>query len=135
MEVQGHGNGGAAMKANPINWFEIPVTDMARAKAFYEHVFDISMVLQDFGPLQMAWFPMWENAQGASGSLVKAESYVPSHAGTMVYFSVENIAGVLERVQEKGGAVLNPKKSVGDYGFVAHFEDSEGNRVALHSSK
>jgi predicted enzyme related to lactoylglutathione lyase len=26
---------------NPVGWFEIPVKDMARAKAFYEHLFGI----------------------------------------------------------------------------------------------
>jgi predicted enzyme related to lactoylglutathione lyase len=23
--------------------------------------------------------------------------------------------------------------AIGEYGFIAHFEDTEGNRVALHS--
>jgi predicted enzyme related to lactoylglutathione lyase len=32
--------------------------------------------------------------------------------------------------------VLNPKTSIGEYGFVGHFEDSEaGNRVAVHSRR
>jgi len=25
--------------------------------------------------------------------------------------------------------------SIGEYGFIAHFQDSEGNRVALHAEK
>jgi predicted enzyme related to lactoylglutathione lyase len=29
--------------------------------------------------------------------------------------------------------VLTPKKSIGEHGFVGHFEDSEGNGVAPHS--
>ena len=53
--------------------------------------------------------------------------------GTVVYFSVWDIDAVLKRVEEKGGKVLNPKMSIGEYGFLGHFEDSEGNRVALHS--
>jgi len=31
--------------------------------------------------------------------------------------------------------VLLPKMSIGEYGFIAHFQDSEGNRVALHAEK
>jgi len=46
---------------------------------------------------------------------------------------VEDIEETLKKVDEKGGRILNPKKSIGEYGFVAHFEDCEGNRIALHS--
>jgi hypothetical protein len=42
---------------NPVNWFEIPATDLDRAKAFYEYVLGVNLTLQDFGPLKMAWFP------------------------------------------------------------------------------
>ncbi len=119
---------------NPVNWFEVPATDLQRAKDFYEHVLQTELSLQDMGNLKMAWFPMHENAPGAAGTLVQAESYTPSHAGSMVYFSVDDIESTLKRVKERGGKVISPKQSIGEYGFVAHFEDSEGNRVALHSN-
>lgn len=122
-------------RMNPVNWFEIPVNDLDRAKAFYEHVFDIELSIQDLVQLKMAWFPMLQGAPGAAGTLVQSPEYTPSHAGTLVYISVEDIEEVLERVQEKGGKILYPKKSIGEFGFVAHFEDCEGNRVALHSDK
>ena len=47
---------------NPVGWFEIPATDMPRAKAFYECVFGFEMELHQMGPLEMAWFPMREGA-------------------------------------------------------------------------
>jgi predicted enzyme related to lactoylglutathione lyase len=118
---------------NPVTWFEIPVHDLNRAKAFYEHVFNVKLSTQDFGALQMAWFPLTQGASGATGSLVKAQGYVPSYAGTMVYFEVDDIDAVLRRVIEKGGKSLRAKTSIGEYGFVGHFEDCEGNRVALHA--
>ncbi|MDH3252573.1 MAG: VOC family protein [Ignavibacteria bacterium] len=122
-----------ATQMNPVTWFEIPVNNLDRAKRFYEDVFGVTLSLNDFGTLKMAWFPMKEGSAGATGTLVKAETYVPSHAGTMVYFSVDDIEDVLKRVSVKGGKIVNPKRSIGEYGFVAHFEDCEGNRVALHS--
>ncbi len=118
---------------NAIGWFEIPAKDLVRAKAFYEHVFEVRLENLDFGPLKMAMFPMQPEGIGAAGSLVQGETYVPSHSGSMVYFMVEDIEGTLGRVAERGGKVLNPKMNIGQYGFVGHFEDSEGNRVALHS--
>jgi len=119
---------------NPVIWFEIPVKDITRAKSFYEKVFDIQLSVQDFGKLQMAWFPSAQGGPGAAGSLVKAETYTPSYDGSMVYFSVENIDEVLKKANEHGGKIVNPKTAIGEFGFVGHFEDCEGNRVALHSA-
>lgn len=122
-----------AAQMNPINWFEIPVNDLDRARDFYGYVFGYELSINDLGELKMAWFPMHQDAPGATGTLIKADAYTPSHEGSLVYFSVDDIEGTLERVTEKGGVVLNPKMSIGEYGFVAHFEDCEGNRIALHS--
>lgn len=120
-------------ESNPVGWFEIPVADMARARNFYEHVLGLRLELHDLGPLQMAWFPMKNGEYGAAGSLVRGDPYTPSHSGTLVYFTVTDIDASLMRVTERGGRVLRPKTSIGEYGFVGHFEDSEGNRVAVHS--
>ncbi len=118
---------------NPVNWFEIPVADLNRAKIFYEAVLGYELSLQEMGPMRMAWFPMERGAPFATGSLVQAESYTPSRAGSMVYFSVASIEKALEAVERAGGSIINGKTPIGEFGFVAHFEDSEGNRVALHA--
>ena len=117
----------------PSTWFEIPVNDMGRAKKFYEKVFGLELALNEMGPMTMAWFPMIQDTPGAAGSLVKAESYEPSHSGTVVYFSVDDIEETLRRISANGGKTLMPKTGIGEYGFIAHFEDSEGNRLALHA--
>jgi predicted enzyme related to lactoylglutathione lyase len=88
---------------NPVGWFEIPVKDMARAKAFYEHLFKIQLEEHDFGPIKMAWFPMFEGAIGAAGSLVLADGYNPSTNGVLVYFTAPDIEAHQKRVKEKGG--------------------------------
>ena len=54
---------------------------------------------------------------------------------TLVYLTVDNMDGMLIRVHASGGKTLTPKIQIGDYGFIAHFEDSEDNRVALHSNE
>ena len=124
-----------AAKINPVNWFEIPVKDIGRARKFYEKVLGLELTPYDMEPFTMAFFPMTQGAQGAAGSLIKGESYEPSHAGTVVYFSVDDIEEILRRINANGGKTLMPKKSIGQYGFIAHFEDTEGNRLALHSMK
>jgi predicted enzyme related to lactoylglutathione lyase len=119
---------------NPVNWFEIPVSDVQRATKFYEAAFGVKLAPNEMGPLQMAWFPMEKGAPGAAGTLVKGEGFTPSHQGSMVYFRVEAIDATLKKIVKAGGKTLLPRTSIGQYGFIAHFADSEGNRVALHEA-
>jgi predicted enzyme related to lactoylglutathione lyase len=126
------------MKINPVGWFEIPVNDMSRAVSFYNAIFGYKLEAQKFGELEMAWFPFDESKNGASGSLVKEESfYVPSEThGVVIYFSVEDIEKCTELAPLNGGKVIQEKKIIGDnHGFMALISDSEGNRIALHSNK
>lgn len=118
---------------NPVHWFEIPVLDMKRARQFYETVLDASLQPRDMDPWEMAFFPMTEGAAGTTGCLVKSAGYTPSHAGTLVYFSIADIEETLATVQAHGGKTITPKTSIGEHGFIAHFQDSEGNRVGLHA--
>ena len=125
------------MERNLIGWIEIPVTDMDRAKAFYESVFNIEISVHDMGGLIMGWFPMGENKPGSSGSLVKHEEYNPSLThGPVLYFSCADVTDELSRVIAAGGEVLQEKTEIGGgHGFMALFKDSEGNRIALHSNQ
>ncbi len=119
---------------NPVHWFEISVNDMDRARKFYECALGLQLGLNRVESTLMAWFPTTEGGAGCSGALLKSEGRTPSHDGTMIYFSVPDIEAVLARVEANGGRTLTPKTDIGEYGFYAYFEDSEGNRVGLHSS-
>lgn len=116
---------------NPVFHFEIPVTDLDRAIAFYQTVFDIELRRESVDGYEMAFFPRDDNSPGASGALAKGDVYRPSLEGTILYFDVPNIDLVLERAQAEGSRVLYEKTDLGAAGFVAEFEDSEGNRIAL----
>ncbi len=123
-----------ATKTSLVGWFEIPATDLQRAKSFYEAILEIQMTLFEPGEFRMAWFPMTQGANRSTGALMESDSYVPSYQGTMVYLEVDDIDDVLNRVAESGGKVITEKTSIGEFGFVGHFEDSEGNRIGLHST-
>lgn len=123
--------------ANPVGWFEIPVTDMDRAIAFYEATFGVKIAKHDMGPLLMGWFPMYPHGKGASGALVLHKDwYKPSSfEGALIYFTAYSgdVDIELQRAVKAGGKIAQPKKSIGEYGHVAFFIDSEGNRMGLHS--
>lgn len=118
-----------------IGWFEIPVSDMNRAKTFYETVFRVEIQVMDFGELKMGWFPsQGAEAYGSPGTLIKHEAYIPSKEGTMVYFICKDVKDELHRIEAAGGKILKSKTQISpEYGYMGLFIDSEGNRVALHS--
>jgi len=122
-----------AKKTNIANWFEVPVKDLDRATRFYEKVFEVKLTFEEMNGMKMAMFPSDQDAPGTTGALMQAETYEPSHAGTVVYFTVESIEETLRKINAYGRQTFMPKTAIGQYGFIAQYEDTEGNRLALHS--
>lgn len=118
---------------NAVTWFEIPAADFARAKKFYETVFNIEMPAQNMMGYDMAFFAA--DKGGVSGSIIAGEVCVPSPTGTMVYLNGgPDLNEPLGRVEAAGGKILQPKTLITpEVGYMAVFLDSENNRVALHS--
>jgi predicted enzyme related to lactoylglutathione lyase len=126
----------AGMKPyNAVGWFDIYVSDLARACAFYETVLGQKLQKLDdpTGETGMMAFAADMAAYGASGALVKAPHGRPGPGGTMVYFSVRDCAEQEARVAAAGGKVLRPKFSIGEFGWVALCQDTEGNLFGLNS--
>ena len=72
---------------------------------------------------------------GSGGAIVHYPGCESGGNTTMVYFSCEDCAVEQARVESAGGKVEQSKFSIGDYGFVSHVKDSEGNMIGLHSQK
>lgn len=119
---------------NPVNWFEIAVSDLERAKKFYGGVFEVEFQDMDMGDSKMAMFPWDTEKPGSSGSLYQHKDVQPNTQGTTVYISCEDCAVEASRVESNGGQLIVPKTSIGEHGFIAQFIDSEGNRVGMHSA-
>ena len=123
-----------ANPANPATYFEIPVTDMDRAIRFYELVLGVDFELAEIDGHPMALFPFSPDAPGITGALAHGRSYTPGPQGVRLYFSVTDIDATLARAVQNGGAVLYPRTSIGEHGFVAEFRDSEGNTIAIRGA-
>jgi predicted enzyme related to lactoylglutathione lyase len=106
---------------------------MARARAFYESVFQLS--LQDLGSPDMdMWsFPMNMESTGASGALVRMEGMPSGGNSTLVYFSCADCALEAARAVAAGGQLQREKMAIGEHGFIALAQDTEGNMFGLHS--
>jgi len=122
---------------NIINWFEISVSDIARAKKFYEAIFSIEMHQVEMMGMQMAFFPA-ENMNGkVSGALTQSPNHKPSTDGAVIYFNGNpDLSAALGKIEAAGGKIVMPKTLIDEQtGYMAFFIDSEGNKVALHSGK
>jgi len=122
------------LNANPVNWFDLPTTDLKRAVGFYNRVFEIEIAITEMFGKEIAFFPNdWEE-NGAAGALTGSTVNKPSAEGSCVYFACsDDLQSSLDRVVAAGGKVLQEKTAIGDNGFIAHALDTEGNRIGLHS--
>ncbi|WP_142849309.1 VOC family protein [Telmatospirillum sp. J64-1] len=122
---------------NVVVWFEIPVSDMTRAVAFYETVFATKLKQET---CQSTDFPMAvfdAPDQAVHGALIAYDGFSPSDQGSLVYLNAgEDLSLPLSRVEQAGGKVTVQKTLISpEIGYMALFIDSEGNRVGLHSLK
>jgi predicted enzyme related to lactoylglutathione lyase len=121
---------------NAISWFEIPTQDLDRAQKFYESIFQIQMIPLDTPQIKMRMFPL-EDRMGVGGAIVhNKDFYKPSASdGPLVYLNANpDVQPVLDRIEKAGGKIVIPKTLISpEYGHMAMFLDTEGNRVALHS--
>lgn len=119
---------------NSINWFEIPVIDLTRAKAFYETIFDVTLGDMDMGEMKMASFPYEAMSGKATGALAQSPNHKPSKEGVILYMNANpDLSAVLGRVEAAGGTIAAPKMPIGEYGNIAYIVDTEGNHIGLHS--
>lgn len=123
--------------SNALNWFEIPVADIHRARKFYEAVFatELEPIMEMMGA-KMSFFPADPGKVG--GGLVEyPEMMKPSMDGTLVYLNANpSLNAVVARIEPNGGKVIMPATLITpEIGYMAFFIDTEGNKVAAHANK
>jgi len=121
---------------NSLNWFEVPAIDIARAKKFYETIFNIQMQdMPEMMGMKMAGFPAEMGSGKANGALAQSPMHKPSMDGCVIYLNANpDIDAVINRIEEAGGKIVMPKTVIGkDIGSMAFFVDTEGNKMGLHA--
>jgi predicted enzyme related to lactoylglutathione lyase len=121
--------------AHQVVWFDIPVRDLERAVRFYSAVLGapVEMVQAAFGTPTIALLPHPEGA--ITGSLVATSDVNVADGGPLIYLSAQGrLDEAVAAAQMNGGKVVQAKQSFGSAGWRAIILDSEGNRIALHSS-
>jgi predicted enzyme related to lactoylglutathione lyase len=117
---------------NRVIWCDIPVADLDRAIAFYRSVLGISVDKMEFNAMT---FALLEHNEGNGGCLVPHPGYAGCVNGPLVYMNVDRrIRAAVVEVEKHGGKVLEAIHPIGPHGHRAIVLDSEGTRIALHST-
>ena len=126
------------MSADTLCWTDIPVTNLDRAIKFYSAILGKQVRKLSGGGMEYGLLPHEE--QNASGCLcIRGDSggvdNTPSANGPLIYLSVEGrLDQAVDAARANGGKVLRARQKIGEHGFRAVVIDSEGNRIALHST-
>jgi predicted enzyme related to lactoylglutathione lyase len=117
---------------NRVVWCDIPVADLDRASAFYRAVLSIGVERVDFDG---AAFAILDHDEGNGGCLIPHPGYAGCIDGPLVYMNVDRrIRDAVAQAEKHGGNVLEAIHPIGPHGIRAIVRDSEGNRIALHST-
>jgi predicted enzyme related to lactoylglutathione lyase len=117
--------------------FEVPATDVKRAKAFYTEVFGwkTNDTLMPSGDTytSLVTTPMDERmrpkAPGAiNGGMMQRRD--PS-TGPVITIQVDDITEALKSIEEHGGKTVMERTEMGQYGAYGYFKDTEGNLMGL----
>ncbi|GAA0405204.1 glyoxalase [Acrocarpospora corrugata] len=113
------------MSAPTPGWFDISSPDSARARRFYQDMFDWPVNAID------DTYALIGGEEGPpSGGIGQAGPDSP-YTGLVVYFPVEDVEAALVRAEKLGGTRRLEPQSVPGMGRIAVFVDPDGNPVGL----
>lgn len=123
---------------NAIAWFEIPAINLDRATKFYEAIMNYRLFPMQMDNFQMRMFPVDDPMNGVGGCLVNVmDNNKPSTTdGVLIYLNANpDLQNVLDRVEAAGGKIVMTKTQISpEHGYMAVINDTEGNRIGLHSN-
>lgn len=117
-----------------VCWVEIPVTDMARGKAFYNAVLQTELVDDNNAPNPMAVFPTSNPQAGIAGHLYPGKPAPKGTGNTIHLVASEPLGKVMERVKDAGGEVVSPAIDI-PLGSFFYALDPDGNSVGFFNYK
>ena len=110
-------------------WFEIPVSDFDRARAFYAKVLQNETKVEDSGPNPMAIF-VAKDESSVTGHLYPGKPAARGTGSTIHLAVAAPLEEALERVTANGGEVVSPIVTI-PAGRFAYCVDLDGNSFGL----
>jgi methylmalonyl-CoA/ethylmalonyl-CoA epimerase len=116
-----------------IEQVAIPVRDLARATAFYRDMLGMKLLFEV--PPQLAFF----DCDGIRLALSISSDAMYDPPGSIVYYRVDDIEATHAELESRAVEFLQGPHRIAELGeveiWMAFFEDTEGNTLALTSEK
>ncbi|SBS72441.1 VOC family protein [uncultured Microbacterium sp.] len=113
------------MAHGDITHTEIPVTDYARATAFYGDLFGWKITEAP----EFEGYPMWQAPNGVSGGALTERTEGFTQPRSVV--EVDSIDETVAKATAAGGSVLLPKSNITETSWWAIIVDPDGNQLGL----
>ena len=106
--------------------FDISADDPKRAKHFYEQLFNWKIERFPGGPQEYYLIDTTgaSGEKGITGGMAKREK---DYQKITNFIQVDSIDGSLEKMEQLGGKIIEPKTQIPTVGFIAGCQDTEGN--------
>lgn len=121
------------MNLSRIEQIAIPVRELARATAFYRDVLGMKLLFEV--PPTLAFF----DCDGIRLALSTASDPMYDPPGSIVYYRVTDIEAAHQELGGRGVEFLQGPHRIAELGdveiWMAFFEDTEGNTLAITSEK
>jgi predicted enzyme related to lactoylglutathione lyase len=114
--------------------FEIPYEDADRAHAFYREAFGWQLqTMPQMAYTMVTTTPADEKGQPAEAGSINGGMLAKQGpiTGPVITISVDDLEEALARVEKLGGQVALGRQAVGEMGFSAYVNDTEGNVIGL----
>jgi predicted enzyme related to lactoylglutathione lyase len=114
--------------------FEVPFDDADRARSFYRDVFEWEIqAMPEMGYNMVSTGPIGDQGMPSEpgyigGGMMQRQAPITTPVITL---AVDDIDATLVTIEKHGGRAVGEKLPVGDMGFAAYFNDSEGNLMGL----
>ncbi|MDJ0684603.1 MAG: VOC family protein [Alphaproteobacteria bacterium] len=110
-------------------WAEVPVSDLEKAVAFYNHVFNLDLQIVEIGPNPSAFFPS-ENDGSVSGHLYPGKPAADGSGPTVHFACPDTLEETMARVTAAGGTVTHEPIPI-EFGRFFYFLDPDGNSLGV----
>ncbi|MBI2085464.1 MAG: VOC family protein [Candidatus Aenigmarchaeota archaeon] len=114
--------------------FEIPADDVERAQKFYKTVFGwgimnvAGMNYTLVTTTETGEDRMPKQSGAINGGMMKRSGPIKS---PVITIGVADVSEAVKKIKSNGGKIIMDKFKVGDIGFSAYVEDTEGNLIGI----
>lgn len=113
--------------------FDITVDDLEKAKSFYEEIFEWEF--EKLSPTTDYYLIHTKGVDGKTGLNGGMGKRKKPDQGTTNFIGVDSIEDTCESIEQLGGKVVEQKRLVQDWGFLAICQDTDRNTFGIWEDK